>query len=202
MGSAPEQVTQVLDAVGAGDAQAAEKLLPLVYEELRRLAAVKMKDQPPEHTLQPTALVHEVYLRMLGSERQKWQNSRHFFAAAAEAMRQILVDWARKKGRHKRGGGWQRLNLEEVQLAAEAAPDGILAVDEALQAFAGEDPVKAELVKLRFFGGLSLAEAARATGLSLATAKRYLAFSRAWLYRRITAEDSAPRLKPSPTQKS
>jgi RNA polymerase sigma factor (TIGR02999 family) len=202
MGESTEPVTQVLQAVGAGEEQAAEKLLPLVYEELRKLAAVKMKDQPAEHTLQPTALVHEVYLRLVGSEQQKWQNSRHFFAAAAEAMRQILVDWARKKGRLKRGGDWQRLNLEEVQLATEAAPDSILAVDEALEAFALEDPVKAELVKLRFFGGLSLSQAAGATGLSPATAKRYLAFSRAWLYRRITAEDAAPRLKPSPQQKN
>src|SRR5208283_3467035 len=143
MGESTEPVTQVLQAVGAGEEQAAEKLLPLVYEELRRLAAVKMKDQPPEHTLQPTALVHEAYLRMVGAEQQKWQNSRHFFAAAAEAMRQILVDWARKKGRLKLGGDFQRLNLEEVQLAAEAAPDSILAVDEALEAFAHEDPVKA-----------------------------------------------------------
>jgi len=202
MESGPENVTQILQVFEAGDEQAAEKLLPLVYEELRRLAAVKMQDQPPEHTLQPTALVHEVYLRMVGPEHQKWQNSRHFFAAAAEAMRQILVDWARKKGRLKRGGEWKRLNLDEVQLAAEAAPDSILAVDEALEAFAREDPVKAELVKLRFFGGLSLSQAAGATGLSLATAKRYLAFSRAWLYRRITAQDVGSRIKQSSTQKS
>src|SRR5580704_11372902 len=143
MEPAPEHLTRILEAVESGDPQAAEKLLPLVYEELRRLAAVKMQDQPTEHTLQPTALVHEVYLRLVGSEQQKWQNSRHFFAAAAEAMRQILVDWARKKGRLKRGGEWQRLNLDEVQLAAEAAPDSILAVHEALEAFACEDPVKA-----------------------------------------------------------
>ncbi len=147
---------------------------------------MKMADQRPDHTLQPTALVHEAYIRLVSSEGQKWCNSRHFLAAAAEAMRQILVDWARKKARLKRGGGLQPLNLEDMQIAANSTPESIVAVNDALEAFAVEDPVKAELIKLRFFVGLSLAQAAEAMGLSLATAKRYLAFSRAWLYRYIT----------------
>lgn len=179
-------VTRILDAIQQGDPKAAEELLPLVYEELRRLAALKMADQPPGQTLQPTALVHEAWLRLAGSAQKEWQGSRHLFAAAAEAMRHILIDAARKKRRLKRGGDWQRLDLEEVHLAVDADPDGLLAVNEALEDFAHEDPAKAELVKLRFFAGLSLPQAAQALGLSLATAKRSWAFSRAWLYRRLT----------------
>jgi len=179
-------VTRILDRVQQGEARAAEELLPLVYEELRRLASVKMLDQPAGHTLQPTALVHEAWLRLAGSEHKEWQGSRHFFAAAAEAMRQILIDAARRKGRLKRGGDWQRLDLEEVHLAVEAAPAALLAINEVLDDFAREDPVKAELVKLRFFAGLSLPQAAQTLGLSLATAKRSWAFSRAWLYRHLT----------------
>ncbi len=178
-------VTLILERVERGDGKAAEELLPLIYNELRKLAAVKMADQHPGHTLQPTALVHEAYLRLVKSEREKWSNSRHFLAAAAEAMRQILVDWARKRNRVKRGGGQEIPGLEDLQIAAEATPESIIAVNDALEAFAAEDPLKAELVKLRFFGGLSLTQAAETMGLSLATAKRYLAFSRAWLYRYI-----------------
>ncbi len=170
------EVTRLLDAVDRGEPQAAEELLPLVYEELRRLANQKMAEQAAGHTLQPTALVHEAYLRLAGSHALHWKNSRHFFAAAAEAMRHILIDSARRKRRLKRGGDWKRLDLEEVHLA----------VDEALEALAQEDPSKAELVKLRFFAGLSLPQAAQALGHSLATAKRSWAFSRAWLYRRLT----------------
>ena len=180
-------VTRILDRVRQGEAKAAEELLPLVYEELRRLAALKMGDQPAGHTLQPTALVHEAWLRLAGSEERDWQGSRHFFAAAAEAMRQILIDAARKKRRLKRGGDWQRLDLEEIHLAVDADPEGLLAVNEALEDFTREDPAKAELVKLRFFAGLSLPETAQTLGLSLATAKRSWAFARAWLYRRLTA---------------
>ena len=179
-------VTRILGALEQGDPKASEELLPLIYDELRRLAAVKMADQPPGHTLQPTALVHEAYLRLVGSEKQKWQNRRHFFAAAAEAMRHILVDSARKKARLKRGGDWQRLDLDDVEVAADADPDSLLAVHEALEEFFREDPEKAELVKLRFFGGLSLPQAAQAMGLSLATAKRHWTFARAWLYRHIS----------------
>jgi RNA polymerase sigma factor (TIGR02999 family) len=180
-------VTRILDRVQQGEAQSAEELLPLVYEELRKLAGLKMADQSAGHTLQPTALVHEAYLRLVGAEHRKWQNSRHFYAAAAEAMRHVLIDAARKKRRLRRGGGWQRVNLEEVHLAVEADPDGLLAVDEALVDFEREDPAKAELVKLRFFAGLSLPQAAQTLGLSLATAKRSWAFSRAWLYRRLSS---------------
>src|SRR5215831_19528145 len=135
-------VTQILERVERGDAKAAEELLPLVYGELRKLAAVKMADQPAGHTLQPTALVHEAYLRLVSSERERWCNSRHFFATAAEAMRQILVDWARKKNRAKRGGGQQLVGLEDIQVATEATPKSIVAVNEALEAFAAEDPLK------------------------------------------------------------
>ncbi len=180
------EVTRILSRVQQGEVNAAQELLPLVYDELRKLAALKMADQPAGHTLQPTALVHEAYLRLAGAGEKQWQNSRHFFAAAAESMRQILIDAARKKSRLKRGGGWQRVNLEEVHLAVEAEPDGLLAVDEALEEFEREDPAKAELVKLRFFAGLSLPQAAQTLGLSLASAKRSWAFSRAWLYRRLT----------------
>jgi RNA polymerase sigma factor (TIGR02999 family) len=183
------EVTRILDRVQQGETKAAEELLPLVYEELRRLATLKMMDQPAGHTLQPTALVHEAWLRLAGSQQREWQNSRHFFAAAAEAMRQILIDAARKKSRGKRGGGWQRLNLDAIHLAVEAVPDDLLAVDEALEEFTREDPAKAELVKLRFFAGLTLPQAAQMLGLSLATAKRFWAFARAWLYRRLTQED-------------
>jgi RNA polymerase sigma factor (TIGR02999 family) len=180
------EVTRILDRAQQGEAQAAEELLPLVYDELRRLAAMNMGGQPAGHTLQPTALVHEAWLRLVGSGQKEWHGSRHFLAAAAEAMRHLLIDAARKKRRFKRGGDWQRLDLEEIHLAVETHPEGLLAVNEALEDFAREDPAKAELVKLRFFAGLSLPQAAQALGLSLATAKRSWAFSRAWLYRRLT----------------
>ena len=181
-------ITRILEAAQRGDPTAADQLLPLVYQKLRRLAAVKMASQPEGHTLQPTALVHEAYLRLIGLEDKQWQNSRHFFAAAAEAMRHILVDSARRKGRLKRGGQLQRLDLDSLELAAEAQPDELLAVHEALEEFSRYDPEKAELVKLRFFGGLTLPAAATAMGWSLATAKRHWAFARAWLYRRIAGD--------------
>ena len=180
------ELTLILGRIENGDARAGEELLPLVYAELRRLAAVKMADQPKGHTLQATALVHEAYLRLVGSERNEWENSRHFFAAAAEAMRHILVDAARRKARQKRGGSWQRLALDDLELAAEAKPESLLALHEALEEFARVDADKAELVKLRFFGGLTLPQTATALGISLATAKRHWAYARAWLYRAIT----------------
>lgn len=181
------EVTLILERAQQGDPKAAEELLPLVYEELRRLAAAKMAGQSAGHTLQPTALVHEAYLRLVGSQRKHWQNSRHFFGAAAEAMRQILVDAARRKARLKRGGEWQRLDLDALELAANAPAESLLALHEALEEFSRADPEKAELVKLRFFGGLPLPQAAAAMGWSLATAKRHWAFARAWLYRCLTA---------------
>ena len=179
-------VTRILNRVQEGDPKAADELLPLVYDELRKLAGAKMAAQPPGHTLQPTALVHEAYLRLVGSAQGRWQDSRHFLAAAAEAMRQILVDAARKKRRLKRGGGWERLKLEDIQIAVQTGPENLLTVDEALEQFAICDPEKAQLVKLRFFAGLSLGQAAQVMGISIATAKRYWAFSKAWLYRFIT----------------
>jgi RNA polymerase sigma factor (TIGR02999 family) len=185
--SSVSEITHMLERVQDGDSMAADELIPLVYQELRRVAALKLAGQAAGHTLQPTALVHEAYLRLVGSNLKQWQNSRHFLAAAAEAMRHILIDAARKKRRLKRGGNWRRLDLEEVHLAVQADPEGLLEVNEALEDFAREDPAKAELVKLRFFAGLSLPEAAQALGLSLATAKRDWAFSRAWLYRRLTS---------------
>jgi RNA polymerase sigma factor (TIGR02999 family) len=182
-------VTRILNRVQEGDPKAADELLPLVYDELRKLAGAKMAAQPPGHTLQPTALVHEAYLRLVGSEQGRWHDSRHFLAAATEAMRQILIDAARKKHRLKRGGGWTRLNLEDIQIAVETDPENLLKVDEALEQFAIGDPEKAQLVKLRFFAGLSLSQAAQVMGISLATAKRYWVFSKAWLYRYITRSE-------------
>lgn len=176
------EVTRILERAREGDPAAAGELLPLVYAELRRLAAAKMAGQAEGHTLQPTALVHEAYLRLVG-QGAHWQSSRHFLAAAAEAMRHILIDSARRKARLKRGGDWRRLDLDTIEIAADAPPDSLLAVDEALQAFERDDPEKAELVKLRFFGGLTLPEAAAALGWSLATAKRHWVFARAWLFR-------------------
>lgn len=159
----------------------AEEMLPLVYEELRRLAAAKMAAQPANHTLQATALVHEAWLR-ISNENHSWRDRRHFFAAAAEAMQRILVDRARGKARAKRGGGRGRVDLESINVAIELDSDEILSVHEALERLAAEDPVKAELVKLRFFVGLRIADAAEILGMSLTTAKRHWSFARAWLY--------------------
>jgi RNA polymerase sigma factor (TIGR02999 family) len=178
-------VTQILERVEKGDGKAAEELLPLVYEELRKLAAHKMALEPEDHTLQPTALVHEAWLRLAGSSETKWENRAHFFGAAAEAMRRILVDRARHKASLKHGGQWQRVPLEEVELAVESDPLTLLSIDQALEKLARDHPEKAELVKLRFFAGLSLPDASRALRLSETTAKRYWAFTRAWLYQEI-----------------
>ncbi|MBN2507072.1 MAG: sigma-70 family RNA polymerase sigma factor [Verrucomicrobia bacterium] len=182
-------VTRILERAQQGDAGAAKELLPLVYEELRHLAAIKMASQPAGHTLQPTALVHEAYLRLVKQEHREWKGSRHFYAVAAQAMRQILIDIARRKRRLKRGGACQHLDLDQIHLAAESDPDGLLAVNEALEDFTREYSAQAELVKLRFFTGLSLPQVAQTLGISLATAKRSWAFSRAWLYRRLTREN-------------
>ena len=178
-------VTRILDRVQQGDPQAAGELLPLVYEELRKLAAAKMAQQPPGQTLQATALVHEAYLRLTGGVRDQWQDRTHFFRAAAEAMRCILIENARRKSRWKRGGKLERVELEGLELAAETPPDTLLVVHEALDRFAAEDAAKAELVRRRFFIGLTNAEAAKVLGLSEPTVKRYWDFSRAWLLRVI-----------------
>jgi RNA polymerase sigma factor (TIGR02999 family) len=176
------EVTRILSAIDQGDAHAAEQLLPLVYEELRQLAAQKLEDEKPGQMLQATELVHEAYLRLVGTEKAPhWNSQGHFFAAAAEAMRRILIDNARRKRRPKHGGDRQRVELDEGLLAADPKQD-LLALDEALSKLAEQQPAKAELVKLRYFAGLSLDEAAACLGISPATAKRYWAVSRAWLF--------------------
>jgi RNA polymerase sigma factor (TIGR02999 family) len=177
-------VTRILDAIGHGDSQAADQLLPLVYRELRRLAAQKMASETPGHTLQPTALVHEAWLKLVGQENRKWQDKNHFFAAAAEAMRRILVDNARRKRTQRHGGGQQRVGLEEVNIAVEN-DEQLLAVNEALEKLAAKDKEKAELVKLRYFVGMTIEEAAQVLGISEGTAKRHWAYSRAWLAEEI-----------------
>ena len=179
-------VTRLLDAAAAGDRKAAADLLPLVYDELRKLAAVRMAGEAPDQTLQPTALVHEAYLRLLGpADESRWDNRGHFFAAAAEAMRRILVDNARRKQAEKHGGGLKRHDAAELLVAAPQPTEDLIALDEALDQLAELDPVKAELVKLRYFVGLTLAEAAAALGLSERTAGRHWAFARAWLRRAV-----------------
>jgi RNA polymerase sigma factor (TIGR02999 family) len=179
------EVTVILEAIQKGDRKAAEELLPLVYEELRKLAASKLALQSAEQTLQPTALVHEAYLKLLGDGSHSWQDQRHFFAAAAEAMRHLLVDRARRKATLRHGGGWQRVDLECVVAAAKTTDDNILLINEALEKFAAHDAVAAELVKLRFFAGLTFPQAARVLGLSERTAKRSWTYARAWLFKEI-----------------
>ena len=174
--------THMLQAVEKGDGSA-ESLLPLVYGELRKLAAVRMAHEPEGQTLQPTALVHEAWLRLAGHDAMaRFDNRAHFFAAAAEAMRRILIDRARRKAAEKRGGDWQRLDLDTVELAAETDSDTLLLVNEALTKLEAADPRAAEVVKLRFFAGLTLEETGQALGFTERTAKRYWAFARAWLY--------------------
>jgi RNA polymerase sigma factor (TIGR02999 family) len=178
------EVTRILGAIEQGDAHAAGQLLPLVYDELRRLAAQKLAGEKPGQTLEATALVHEAYLRLVGAAKPEsaWDSRRHFFAAAAEAMRRILVENARRKQAEKHGGALRRIGLEEVDVPAGGRPPDLLALDEALTRLAAEDPVKARLVELRYFAGLSVQEAADALGISRATADRYWSFARSWLY--------------------
>jgi RNA polymerase sigma factor (TIGR02999 family) len=178
-------ITQVLEAARQGDPQAATQLLPLVYTELRKLAAAKMARELPGQTLQPTALVHEAWLRVSGPGHTNFQNRAHFFAAAAEAMRRILIDNARRKHAARHGGGQLRIDLEEADIAAPADDEQLLAVHEALDKLAAEDPPKAELVKLRYFVGLSVEEAAEVLGISTPTVKRHWAYAKAWLYRQM-----------------
>lgn len=178
---AVSDATRILHAIDRGDPRAAAELLPLVYDELRRLAAARMAHEAAGHTLQPTALVHEVWLRLTAGEAHEWQSRAHFFGAAAEAMRRILVENARRKARIKRGGGWQRVEFDQLDVALTTDDDTLLAVDEALAKLAQVDPEGARLIELRFFAGLSNVEAARALGLSERTAKRIWAYARAWL---------------------
>src|SRR5688500_6939516 len=179
-------VTRILSAVGAGDPGAASKLLPLVYDELRRLAAQRLATERSDHTLQSTALVHEAYVRLVDSDQpDHWDGRGHFFAAAAEAIRRILIDSARRKRRPKHRGGRARVDLDEAAKVTRSPSDDLLALDEALTKLAAEEPVKAELVKLRFFAGMTIPEAARVLGISHATAERYWTYARAWLYAEI-----------------
>jgi RNA polymerase sigma factor (TIGR02999 family) len=184
-------VTQILLAIDAGDPRAAAELLPLVYDELRRLAAARMKAESPDHTLEPTELVHEAYLRLVGDAGPDWQNRGHFFAAAAESMRRILIDHARAKRADKRGGDRRRVDLDAAHPAATAAPDALLLLDETLRELAANDPQSARLVELRYFAGLTTEEAAAAMGVSPATAYRYWAFARAWLHSRMAADSAS-----------
>ena len=183
-------VTRLLDAAATGDRKAAADLLPLVYDELRKLAAVRMAAESPDQTLQPTALVHEAYLRLVGpADGPRWDGRGHFFAAAAEAMRRILVDAARKKRAHKHGGDRRRVELGDIPADPEVANDDLLALDAALTLFAAEDPVAARVVELRHFTGLSIEDVAAALDLSRATAYRHWTFARAWLKDAIRAAD-------------
>lgn len=174
-----------------GDSKAAEALLPLVYDELRKLAAAKMAREPAGHTLQPTALVHEAWLRISQAQGAKWNGRGHFFGAAAEAMRRILIENARRKKAAKHGGGQERLNIQEFDFAAAIPDDELLAVSDALERFAAQDKQKAELVKLRYFVGMTTEEAAKVLGISIPTADRWWNYSRAWLFEAIERERNA-----------
>jgi RNA polymerase sigma factor (TIGR02999 family) len=177
------EVTRILCAIEQGDPSAAAQLLPLVYDELRRLAAQRLAHEKPGQTLDATALVHEAYLRLVdGDQAPNWNGRGHFFAAAAEAMRRILLNRARDKGRQKRGGGWKRIDLDQLATADHASADEVLALDEALQRLEGQNKPCADLVKLRFFTGLTMEEAAAALGIAPRTAHRYWVFARAWLF--------------------
>lgn len=178
-------VTRILNAIEKGDAQAAEELLPLVYEELRHLASRKMSRESPGQTLQATALVHEAYIRLVGAEAQNWKGRTHFFTAAAEAMRRILIENARRKQRLKRGGGQKKVDLEDAEPAVAEPAEDIVALNEALEKLALEDPIKANLVKLRYFAGLTVKQAAEILGISQATAERYWSYARVWLFYEI-----------------
>jgi RNA polymerase sigma factor (TIGR02999 family) len=186
-------VTRILFAIEQGDARAVDKLLPVVYDELRLLAAQKLSQERPGQTLQATALVHEAYIRLVGAEDQNWNSRGHFFAAAAEAMRRILIENARRKQRCKHGGDRQRVGLDDADIAIEEPSTNLIALDEALDKLAEEDRVVADLVKMRYFAGLTLGQAAEILGISRRTADRYWAYARAWLYQEITKADKSPQ---------
>ncbi len=180
------EVTRILSAIEQGDPRAGEQLLPLVYDELRKLAAARLRQEKPGQTLQPTALVHEVYLRLVGDEANRhWNGRGHFFGAAAEAMRRILINRARDKKRLKRGGGRQRLDLDKVELALETDDEELIALDEALEKLEQEDKTAGQVVKLRFFAGLTVKQTAESLGISERTAERQWAYARAWLFHHL-----------------
>jgi RNA polymerase sigma factor (TIGR02999 family) len=187
-------VTRILNAIEQGDAKAADELLPLVYEELRRLAAQKMSHEQPGQTLEATALVHEAYIRLVGAEAQNWSGRTHFFAAAAEAMRRILIENARRKQRYKHGADYHRVDLNGSAITSEGPSTDLIALDEALTKFSEAEPAVAELVKMRYFAGLTLEQSAAILGVSRRTADRYWAYARAWLYQEITKAEK-PRSK-------
>jgi RNA polymerase sigma factor (TIGR02999 family) len=191
-GSSMNDVANLLSALAHGDPKAAAQLLPLVYDELRRLAAQRLADEAPGQTLQPTALVHEAYLRLTGKvgAEQNWDDLGHFFSAAAEAMRRILIENARRKQRLKRGGDHQRISLEAAEALVDTPSEDLVALDEALNRLTAHDRVKAEVVKLRFFAGLTMPEVARALNVSLATAERHWTYARTWLYAELADADS------------
>ncbi|MBP8302767.1 MAG: sigma-70 family RNA polymerase sigma factor [Phycisphaerae bacterium] len=183
-GGDTHEITRLLGAIEQEDGRAADRLLPAVYQELRQLAAQKLSRERPGQTLQATALVHEAYLRLVGSD-QEWKGRTHFFMAAAEAMRRILIDHARRKDRLRHGGDQQRVDLDPACMAIEGPSEDLVALDEALARFALEDPAKADLVKLRYFAGLTLDQAAQVLGISKATADRYWSYARSWLFHEI-----------------
>lgn len=178
-------ITRILAEVNEGDTRATDRLLAAIYDELRRLAAHKLARERPGHTLQATELVHEAYIRLLGNDSGKWENSAHFFASAAEAMRRILVESARRKARLKHGGGRQKRQVNESDAIVMANPIDLIALDEALEKLVQEDKVKADLVKLRYFAGLTVQQAGQVLGISRATADRYWTFARSWLFHEI-----------------
>jgi RNA polymerase sigma factor (TIGR02999 family) len=182
---AMSNITHILKSIERGDTQAENELLPLVYEELRKLAAQKMANEAAGHTLQPTALVHEAWLRLAGEQNQEWDGRGHFFAAAAESMRRILIERARRKNSLKRGGKLERVNLDDVDVAIQADDDTLLLINEALEKLEKEDPDAAQVVKLRFFAGMTNEEAGHALGVTDRTAKRYWTFARAWLFHEL-----------------
>ena len=188
-----DEVTRILETSGQGDPRAAAQLLPLVYDELRKLAAQKLAQEKPGQTLEATALVHEAYVRLVGTPSagaaRAWEGRAHFFAAAAEAMRRILVEKARRRRRHKHGGGLARVDIELANLVSPMPDDDLLALDDAMTRLAAEDPIRARLVQLRFYAGLSNEDAAQFLGISGATAKRYWRYARAWLHRELRKGD-------------
>ena len=179
------EVTRILQSFQRGNSGAAEELLPLVYEELRKLAAHKLANEQPGQTLQPTALVHEAWLRLVDGEAQHWDGRRHFFAAAAEAMRRILIERARRRQRHRHGGGHERVDLDDAEIAEPESDERLLQIHDALYRLAAEDPVKAEVVKMRFFVGMTGREVAEVLGVTERTVERHWAYAKAWLFRAI-----------------
>jgi RNA polymerase sigma factor (TIGR02999 family) len=183
------EVTRILAAIEKGDVHAVDELFPLVYQELRQLAAQRMSKEAPGQTLQATALVHEAYIRLVGAEEQNWSGRGHFFAAAAEAMRRILIENARRKKRLRHGGDRRKIDLDEASMAVAGPSDDLIALDEALEKLSSEDKVSADLVKLRFFAGLTMEQAANILGLPRRTADRNWAYARAWLSREVSKGD-------------